>query len=128
LMLATTDQAMRFNPDMSVRWREHLEFHGITYEKLLEHDPDRTLAFEAVVEDVRDLMYEDKPWHVVYTPMPEDVVGCSHASVLVMRDIVTPKSGDLRRFAREMLRQVFVHSQGDCDLEFPEDHDSTPEG
>ncbi len=120
-MLANNDKGMRFSPDLSVLWREHLANHDIGYPRLIEINPARVLVFEARVGEVRDLKFEGDPWHVVYTPMPEEEIGCSHVSVLVMRDVVAPKFHDLRRLAREMLGPLFEHRYGDCDLVFPED-------
>lgn len=121
-ILAQTEQAFRFSPDISVLWREHLESHGISYEVLVANDPDRFLVFEAKVSDVRDLSFDGIPLYVVYTPMPVPHTGCAHASILAMGLGTHDKKQDERdwkRIVRELLSPVLLLTYGECTLEIP---------
>jgi hypothetical protein len=69
--------SIQFNPDLSVRWAEHLEaVHSQTADDQLANDGSAyTLLFEAHVENLRQLNLS-----VTHSPMGPEPPDCSHAS------------------------------------------------
>jgi hypothetical protein len=68
--------AMAFDPEMSTRWAEHLEMHGLGPADVLNRDGRYTLVGEWSVRAVREM---DFP--VAHTPDGSEPIACAHTSV-----------------------------------------------
>jgi len=114
-----SDIGMRFDPDLSVQWKEHLELHGETASRLIESRYGYPLVFEANVGEVRLLRGESgKRFYVAYTPTDEDPYGCSHSSVLMLSR--GSKADAEIRSLREDLSLAFKCQYGTPTVPIPE--------
>lgn len=69
--------ALRFDPDLSTDWRQHLQgVHGYSPADILEGDDDYKLVGEFAVSEVRGIGFEIRASPTGPTPP-----GCAHASV-----------------------------------------------
>jgi hypothetical protein len=108
-----------FTPDVSVFWKEHVLAHGLSASDVVALAPKRNIVFEALAESVREIVPVDIPMYVVYTPTPGDPPKCAHSSILLMglkvkRDMSKSewdKQDELRRLARDRLRDVFLFKE-----------------
>lgn len=109
---------LQFDPDLSVRWKEHLVLHSYSASDLVTFNPERPLVFEANVGDVRALRMDDnKRFYVAYTPMDDEPFGCAHVSVLMLM-----KSNDKAAISsfKSDLSSLFKVSFGEATVKAPE--------
>jgi hypothetical protein len=75
--------ALRFDYDLSVMWREHLELHNLGLVDALNDTSSDSLIFEASVNAIRELRPLGRRLHIVHTPEGPSPSDCAHASVLI---------------------------------------------
>jgi hypothetical protein len=113
-----TASGMRFDPDLSVMWREHLEHDNHEHTAIMSPHTPYDLIFEASVGEVRALRDSDnRRYYVAYTPIDEEPLGCAHASVLDLQNWGGEKAQ--RNALRTDLARLFKKIHGE--LTIPDD-------
>jgi len=111
---------LRFDPDLSTDWRQHLEaIHCQSPRVLLKGNPGYALVGEFPVGGVRLLRFV-----VRGTPNTLSSLGCAHASIEWPPDAIPPQrtepTKDVRRKLRHELAQEVSWVYGDISMVPPE--------
>lgn len=112
--------ALTFDPEMSTRWAEHLEMHGLGPADVLDGDDRYTLVGEWSVQSVRN-----KEFPVEHTPDASEPLGCAHASIYWPPGSINPGSnrpdGPTRTSLRNFLARQMSLAYGEITTPPPEE-------
>ena len=101
-MLRVPSNAIRFDPDLSTMWKEHLEqVHARFSSDVAEPAPGRSLVFEAVIERLLGLGLT-----VEHTPQASQPNGCAHVSFDRPQGLTKPEKTTLSWNISELLELV----------------------
>lgn len=111
-LLRVPSNALKFDPDLSTLWREHMEHvHGAVAEQVCEDPPGRSVVYEAQIGALAALGLT--PSH---TPVSAEPPECAHASF----DRQAGMAKEDRRALDWDIANLMVHVSGAITLVRPE--------
>jgi hypothetical protein len=110
---------LRFDPDLSCYWRQHLRMHGKGPESVLEGDARYSLVGELLIVRLRG-----QGFPVRHSPNGDTSIGCAHSSVdwppgTIAANGTEPSKKDQKLLKHELARE-FSWIYGDMPAVGPE--------